>query len=190
MVVLKDLVPMSFLLSLSGSVMITHTHTHTHTHRPFRWSCRGAWKQITWHHPMQHVQVYLHRKPLDAAIGRLLTPYRPNCRHGDNQQNNHVKCTLFAGRFYGHHDATVLYRAHHLMEEVRGFHKNTKRHHRASTLSDITNQTHHSRLILTSWKRTTATVDMLATNKNRSVTYQTDGNHISKTIEYLVGVLN
>ena len=32
MVVLKDLVPMSFLLSLSGSVMITHTNTHTHTH--------------------------------------------------------------------------------------------------------------------------------------------------------------
>jgi hypothetical protein len=65
----------------------------------------------------------LHWKPLDAAIGRLLTPYRPDGRHGDNQQNNHVKRTLFAGRFYGHHDATVLHRAHHLMEKVRGFHK-------------------------------------------------------------------
>jgi len=30
---------------------------------------------------------------------------------------------------------------------------------------------------------------MLAPNKNRGVTYQTDENHISKTIGYLVGVV-
>ncbi len=30
---------------------------------------------------------------------------------------------------------------------------------------------------------------MLAPNKNRGVTYQTDGNHIIKTIGYLVGVV-
>ena len=35
----------------------------------------------------------------------------------------------------------------------------------------------------------TAPVDMLAPNKNRDVTYQTDRNHISKTIGYLVGVV-
>jgi hypothetical protein len=31
--------------------------------------------------------------------------------------------------------------------------------------------------------------DMLAPNNNRGMTYQTDGNHISKTIRYLVGVV-
>ena len=30
---------------------------------------------------------------------------------------------------------------------------------------------------------------MLAPNNNRGMTYQTDGNHISKTIGYLVGVV-
>ncbi len=65
----------------------------------------------------------LQRKPLDAAIGRLLAKYRPGDRHGDNQHTNDAKCTLFAERFDGHRDALVLYRAHRLMEEVRGFHK-------------------------------------------------------------------
>ena len=65
----------------------------------------------------------LHRKPLDAAIGRPLTPYHPGGRHGDNQQNDNAKCTLFAGNFDGYRDAAVLYRAQCLMEEVRGFHK-------------------------------------------------------------------
>jgi hypothetical protein len=89
--------------------------------RPFRWSYRGV--------EAKHVASPdaacpgLHRKPLDAAIGRLLAPYRPGGRHGDNQQNDDAKCTHFAGHFDGHRDAAVLYRAHRLMEEVRGFHK-------------------------------------------------------------------
>ncbi len=32
----------------------------------------------------------LHQKPLNAAIGRLLAPYRPGGRQGNNQQNNDV----------------------------------------------------------------------------------------------------
>jgi len=60
---------------------------------------------------------------LDAAIGRLLAPYRPGGRHGDNQQIDDAKYALFAGHFDGHCDAGVLYRVHPLMEEVRGFHK-------------------------------------------------------------------
>ncbi len=88
--------------------------------RPFRWSCRGV--------EAKHVALPnaacpgLLRKPLDAAIGRLLAPYRPSGRHGDNQQNDDAKCTLFAGRFDGHHDAAVLYRAHLQMVEVSRFH--------------------------------------------------------------------
>ena len=59
----------------------------------------------------------LHRKPLDADIGQLLALYRPDGRHGDNQQNDDAKRTLFAGYFDGHCDAAVL-----SMEEVCGFH--------------------------------------------------------------------
>jgi|LakMenEpi03Aug12_release.lakeMendotaPanAssembly.Ray.scaffolds.fasta_scaffold3642706_1 hypothetical protein len=62
-------------------------------------------------------------KPLDAAIGQLLAPYRPGSRHGNNQQNNDAKCTLFAGLFDGHRDVAVLYRAHRQMVEVCGFHE-------------------------------------------------------------------
>ena len=62
-------------------------------------------------------------KPLDAAIGRLLAPYRPGGRHGNNQQNNDAKCTLFAGLFDGHRDVAVLYRTHRQMVEVCGFHE-------------------------------------------------------------------
>jgi len=62
---------------------------------------------------------------LNATIGQLLAPYCPGGRQVDNQHNNYAKCTHFAGRFDGHSDAAVLYRAHHPMEEVRGFHKKT-----------------------------------------------------------------
>ena len=65
----------------------------------------------------------LHGKPLDAAIGRLLAPYCPGGRQGDSQLNDYETCTHFAGRFDGHRDAAVLYRADRPMEEVRGFHK-------------------------------------------------------------------
>jgi len=88
---------------------------------PFRWSCGGV--------EAKHVALPdaacpgLLRKPLYPAIGRLLAPYRPGGGHGDNQQNDDAKCTLFAGLFNGHCDAAVLYRAHCQMVEVHGFHK-------------------------------------------------------------------
>ena len=62
------------------------------------------------------------RKPLDAAIGLLLTPYRPGGRQGNSKQYKDVICTHFDGRFNGHRDAVVLYRMHLPMEEVQGFH--------------------------------------------------------------------
>ncbi len=61
------------------------------------------------------------RKPRDAAIGRLLTPYHPGGRQGDSKQYKYVIFTHFDGRFGGHRDAAVLYRAHRPMEEVQGF---------------------------------------------------------------------
>ena len=89
------------------------------------------------HHVNSHAEVFegihaaspnaagpgLLRKPLDAAIGRLLTPYHLGGRQGERKQNNDVTCTHFDGRFDGHRDAAVLYRVHRPMEEVRGFHK-------------------------------------------------------------------
>ncbi len=65
----------------------------------------------------------LHQKPLDAAIGRLLAPYRLGGRQGDSKQNIDVICTHFDGRFDGHRDAAVLFPLHRPMEEVCGFHK-------------------------------------------------------------------
>ena len=65
----------------------------------------------------------LHWKPLDAAIGQLLAPYCLGGRQGNSKQNNNVLCTHFDGRFDGHRDAVVLYRAHRPMEVVQGFHK-------------------------------------------------------------------
>jgi hypothetical protein len=52
----------------------------------------------------------LHQKPLNAAIGQLLAPYRPGGCQCDNQHNNYAGCTHFAGRFDGHRDAAVIYR--------------------------------------------------------------------------------
>jgi hypothetical protein len=47
----------------------------------------------------------------------------PGGSQGDNQQNNDVKFTQFAGHFDGHRDARVQCCALCLMEEVRGFRK-------------------------------------------------------------------
>jgi len=66
----------------------------------------------------------LHRKPLDAVIKQLLTPYRLGVRQGDSKQNNDVKCTHFSGRFEGRGSAPVRYPVHCPMEEVHGFPKN------------------------------------------------------------------
>jgi len=64
----------------------------------------------------------LYRKPLDAAIGQLLTPYCPGGRQGHNKNDN-AQCTYFADPFDGCGGATKLYRAHCPMKEVQGFHK-------------------------------------------------------------------
>ena len=61
------------------------------------------------------------RKPLDAAIGRLLAPYHLSGRQNSKQYND-VLCTHFDGHFGGHRDAAVLYCAHRPMEEVQDFH--------------------------------------------------------------------
>ncbi len=65
----------------------------------------------------------LHRKPPDAAIGRLLAPYRPGGRQGGSKRYDNATCTHFAGHFDGRSNVAVWYRAHRPMEKVRGFHK-------------------------------------------------------------------
>ena len=63
------------------------------------------------------------RKPLDAAIGLLLTPYPPGGLQGNSKQYKDVLYTHFDfnGRFNGHRNVVVLYRMHLPMEEVQGF---------------------------------------------------------------------
>jgi hypothetical protein len=62
-------------------------------------------------------------KPLDATIEQLLAPYCPVGCQGNKLQNDDEKYTYFAGRFEGHRDAPVRYRAHRPMEVVQGFPK-------------------------------------------------------------------
>jgi hypothetical protein len=78
------------------------------------------------------------------------------------------------------------------MEEDRGFHnyKATKRHHRVSTRSNITQSDTPTPVVsdISSWKR--APVDMmLAPNDNRVMTYQTDEKHLTMFPEYIGGVV-
>jgi hypothetical protein len=67
------------------------------------------------------------------------------------------------------------------------FIKAPKRRHWASTRSDSIQSDMPTPVdsYISSWKR--ASVDMLAPNKNRGVKYQTDGNHLSKTMGHSVG---
>ena len=101
---------------------------HLHC-RPFWWPCRGV-EAIHAASPDEACPG-LHRKPLGAAIGQLLAPYRPGGLQGDIQHNDNAKCTHFAGRFDGHHNAVVRYQAHLLMEEVHNFIKANKCCHQA-----------------------------------------------------------
>ncbi len=78
------------------------------------------------------------RKPLDATIGQLLTPYCLSGRQGDNRkmtmQNTPpllaISMVVLVRRYY----TTHINRWRRLM----AFLKATKRHHWASTCSDIT----------------------------------------------------
>jgi len=93
-----------------------------HLHRwSFQWPCEGV--EAIYAASPNAACPGIHRKPLEAATGRLLTPYRLSGRQGDSKQNNDVMCTHFDGHFDGHHDGAVIYCPYRLMEEVQGFHK-------------------------------------------------------------------
>ncbi len=89
-------------------------------HRPFRWPYGGV-EVVNAAFP-DAACPWLLRKPLDAAIGQLLAPYHPGGCQGDSKQNKGAQCVHFADNFDGRGGVQVLYRAHHPMEEVRGFH--------------------------------------------------------------------
>ncbi len=67
-------------------------------HRPFQWPwrCDGAILRSS----ADEQGPGLSYKPLNAAIGQLLAPYRPGGRQGDSKQNEDVKCVHFADRGY------------------------------------------------------------------------------------------
>jgi hypothetical protein len=60
------------------------------------------------HCPMRHVQDYT-PKPLDAAVGQLLSLYCPGGCQGNIKQNNDDKCTNFAIRFDGRGGMPVVH---------------------------------------------------------------------------------
>ena len=91
-------------------------------HGLFRWPCGCI--EALWSTPSNSACPGLLRKPLEAAIGQLLAPYRPGGLQGGSKQNNDVKCVHFAGCFDGHGGVRmILYRAHLPMDEVHGFYK-------------------------------------------------------------------
>ena len=156
--------------------------------RPFRWPCRGV-EAIHTASPDAACPGLL-RKPLDAAIGRLLAPYHSGGHHGDSKQNKDVICTHFDGRF----DAITMQRYYtaRIAQWRRSmvFIKASKLHHRASTHSDITNQTYQSWRFLTFHHEKGLQVDMLAPNNNRgSMKNQTDEKQLTIFPEYIVGVV-
>jgi hypothetical protein len=69
------------------------------------------------------------------------------------------------------------------------FIKATKRRHQVSTRSDSIKSDTPTPVDSYISSRKRAPVDMLSPNNNRGMTYQTDRNHISQTIGYLVGVV-
>ena len=83
------------------------------------WRCAGAIRSAS----PNAAWPGLHRKPLDAAIGRLLAPYCPGGHQGDSKWNVNATCTHFAGHIDGRGNAAVWYHAHRPMEENHGFHK-------------------------------------------------------------------
>ena len=75
----------------------------------------------------------LHQKPLNAAIGRLLAPYRPGSRQGDNHYE-HVPTLLAISMAMCYTPRIARWR------RFVAFIKATKRHHRTSTRSDSVNR--------------------------------------------------
>jgi hypothetical protein len=109
----------------------------------------------------------LHRKPLEAAIGQLLTPYRPSATRAtiNLTMMQHV-LTLLAISM------AIAMRRYYTMHIARwrrfvAFIKATKHPHRTSTTPVVSD--------ISSWKR--APVDMLAPNNNRGMPYQTNKKH-------------
>ena len=145
---------------------------------PFLWS----WRCAGCRYNTEHIAWWIMTRALDSAISWLLALYCPGGRHGDNKQNNDAECTHFAGHFNGHRSAAILYRFMALL-------KATKRQHRTSTCSDITQSDMPTPVVsdISSWKR--APVDMLAPNNNRGMTNQTDEKHWTIFPEFFVGVV-
>ena len=84
----------------------------------------GAPMRYGAHRLMQHDQGFTRSHSMPPSGDYLLRiAYRPAGCQGNNQLNNDATCTHFVGHFDSQRDAVVLYRVHHLMEEVRGFHK-------------------------------------------------------------------
>ncbi len=142
---------------------------------------------MMWHCPMQHVQGYS-RSHWMLSLGdyslRIAPAAPPGWQQTKQRWSMYTPWWQFQWRY-----AAVLY---HTWRRFMAFRKatTTKRRHRASTRSDITQSDTQMPVVLdmSSWKR--APADMLAPNNNRGMTYQTDEKHLTIFPEYFVGVVN
>jgi hypothetical protein len=80
----------------------------------------SAPEQFRWYRPMRHDQGYSrsHWMPASSDYSLRITPASARTT---GKQTTINKYTNKAGRFDGHRDAAVRYRAHHMMEEDQGF---------------------------------------------------------------------
>jgi hypothetical protein len=92
-----------------------------HLHRgPFRWPCGGVEAEaIHTALPDAAFQGYTGSHWMPSLVNYLLR-IAPATAMATAKKKD-VTCTHFDGRFDGHRDAAVLYRAHRPMEEVHGF---------------------------------------------------------------------
>jgi hypothetical protein len=106
--------------------------------RPFRWPCRGV-EAIHAASPNAACPGLL-RKPLDAAIGQLLAPYRPGGCQGDSKQYNRQQTIQLMAVLMA--IAMQLYYTVRIARwrRSRAFIKATERRHRASTCSNSINR--------------------------------------------------
>ena len=122
---------------------------------------------------------------------QLPAPYCPGGRQSDSKQNNNTKCVHFADHFNGHVGATVLYRTHPLMEEVKGFHKNHQtppsgKHSLRYHQSDTPTPDLGVYFIVNTLKK-----GLSCPYNNRGMTHQSDEKHLhnNNMTEFFVGVV-
>ena len=150
----------------------------------------GAPEQYRQHCPMRHVHGSSgsHWTP---ASGAYLLRIAPAATRATINKTTIKQYTHFAGRFGGHCDTAVQYRAHCPKEVVRGF---TRSHWMPPLGKHLLQQTSTGQhnggclwCISLSNRQKSHKTTRMAPNNNRGMTYQNDKKHLISIREYIVG---